>query len=425
MIDIKEKYNVDESEWNNYLTFIKENLLDRTYKGYKEKHHIYPRALFPELIKNKKNIVKLSAKNHLKAHLLLYKALRTEQAVILSLNMMLNRGRYNEYFDLDSVEELFDQYAEDYEKFRLYVSETISKVNSGRKLSKDELQRLRTNAVNKVVVKDKNNNIFRVSINDPRYLSGELVYYRVGYKHTEKTKQKMSENGIKGLKSFYNEDGKVVYTKDCPKGFVHGLPPQQKEKMSQRFSGMTYLYNPTTGETIRFPENEMYPNGFIKKREKKGGFVGFDKINENVRCFNIRNGKIDNVNKNEIDLNYMIVGISQQSDKGILNNVLIYFDNMYFPNIDDLNEYLVETYKIKIPQNIANSGYSLYKKYNNAIIDIKLIRNGINERLRENNGKYFKDVMPLKFIKLSDIKLNGDIKLYYKKRTREKYGKRI
>jgi hypothetical protein len=44
-----------------------------------------------------------------------------------------------------------------------------------------------------VLVKDKNYNILHVSVNNSRYLSGELVHNWTGKKHSDETKQKISE----------------------------------------------------------------------------------------------------------------------------------------------------------------------------------------------------------------------------------------
>ena len=46
--------------------------------------------------------------------------------------------------------------------------------------NKTKAQSNKFNPVNKAVVKDKDNNILQVSINDPRYLSGELVHIDTG-----------------------------------------------------------------------------------------------------------------------------------------------------------------------------------------------------------------------------------------------------
>jgi hypothetical protein len=45
-----------------------------------------------------------------------------------------------------------------------------------------------------VTVKDKNNNFYQVPVDDPRYLSGELVHIWKGRSHSEVTKDKISKS---------------------------------------------------------------------------------------------------------------------------------------------------------------------------------------------------------------------------------------
>ena len=49
---------------------------------------------------------------------------------------------------------------------------------------------------NKVTVKDKNGNTSMVSIDDPRYLSRELVHIQTGRKHTKESKLKISKSKV-------------------------------------------------------------------------------------------------------------------------------------------------------------------------------------------------------------------------------------
>ena len=46
---------------------------------------------------------------------------------------------------------------------------------------------------NMIVVKDKNNNYYNVSLDDPRYISGNLVPLWKGYKHSNESKNKISQ----------------------------------------------------------------------------------------------------------------------------------------------------------------------------------------------------------------------------------------
>ena len=54
-----------------------------------------------------------------------------------------------------------------------------------------------------VIVKDIHGNTFSVSVDDPRYISGELKHAADGYKHTSEAKRKMSDRN-KGTKLVYN-----------------------------------------------------------------------------------------------------------------------------------------------------------------------------------------------------------------------------
>ena len=49
---------------------------------------------------------------------------------------------------------------------------------------------------NNVTVRDKDGNIFNVSVDDPRYLSGELVFFQKGYKRSKYIKDKISKSLI-------------------------------------------------------------------------------------------------------------------------------------------------------------------------------------------------------------------------------------
>lgn len=58
-----------------YITLI-ENMSTRKFEGYTEKHHILPRSMFPNLIKDDRNIIIVPARVHFILHYLLWKAYR-------------------------------------------------------------------------------------------------------------------------------------------------------------------------------------------------------------------------------------------------------------------------------------------------------------------------------------------------------------
>ena len=82
-------YNNKYQKW--YYTII-DRARNRTIEGYTEKHHIVPRSLGGT--NEKSNLVKLTAREHLVAHLLLPRFVENKAPMWHALYMMMNtRGR--------------------------------------------------------------------------------------------------------------------------------------------------------------------------------------------------------------------------------------------------------------------------------------------------------------------------------------------
>ncbi len=73
-------------------------------------------------------------------------------------------------------------------------------VSKNTKTSKEGCKNISEGKKGTVPVKDKDGNRFQVSINDPRYLSGELVHNKLNVCHSEITKKKISESKKKPQK---------------------------------------------------------------------------------------------------------------------------------------------------------------------------------------------------------------------------------
>lgn len=77
------------------------------------------------------------------------------------------------------------------------------------------LDNVKTSTKGQIVVKDKNNKLFAVDKNDPRYLNGELTIFWKGQKHSEESKKKMSQSHKgKHIGSNNNNYGKCWITKN-------------------------------------------------------------------------------------------------------------------------------------------------------------------------------------------------------------------
>jgi hypothetical protein len=74
----------------------------------------------------------------------------------------------------------------------LFESEEISK-NIKNNLNRNyHIPQIGFHTQGTITIKDNNDNIFQVSMDDPRYLSGELKVIWFGRKHTKEAKNKMS-----------------------------------------------------------------------------------------------------------------------------------------------------------------------------------------------------------------------------------------
>jgi hypothetical protein len=151
---------------------------------------------------------------------------------------------------------------------KIYQGEYISKLNTGRLHGPEMRAKMSDITKGKVVVLRPDGHRVRVSVDDHRYLSGEYVFYRTGSKHTDETKERMSDNGIKDRR-LYNDGVSTIYLysdDDIPTGFIKGALPEYKNTASKRFSGKTYYYNASLNKHIRVSEGDPVPEGYIHGR---------------------------------------------------------------------------------------------------------------------------------------------------------------
>lgn len=220
-----------------------------------EMHHIIPRCMGGS--DDDDNLVFLPYREHYIAHYILAKAYPEEKGLWFAFNMM---------------KRVCEGKSALYEAARKYISDAVSKSNSGRKFTDDHLRLLSEATMNTLVVEDSTGKRMRVSKNDPRYISGELKSYRFGYAHSEETKEKMSQNGIRGRRAYHDpKTKKWLYVKDesdIPEGHIPGMPVHFGERMSNQVRGLRWWSNMSTGETIRIPEDKI-PDGSDWVRGRK------------------------------------------------------------------------------------------------------------------------------------------------------------
>ena len=174
---------------------------DLTYSDvYCENHHICPKSMFPEYRTSKWNIVRLPFDDHVEAHRLLC--------------MIFQTGEMKRAYSFISRQNLTEKIkfmtkgaftGDNNPSKRKDVREKISKNKKGKKrpdllnqkffgASKETISNILENNSKRlretVVVRDINNNKFRVSVHDDRYLSGELVPFNRNVKRNVDTSKK-------------------------------------------------------------------------------------------------------------------------------------------------------------------------------------------------------------------------------------------
>lgn len=147
-----------------------------------EAHHICPagKTFWPEfknLNINKWNSIKLTPREHFIAHRLLAKTYGG--GMWYALNMMtISPKQISREIKITSRV---------YQEIKNNLSKEASKNRKGSKISKEHKEKLSKVHTGTVCVKDNNGNMFRVKIDDPRYISGEVLYIWKNKKHSEET----------------------------------------------------------------------------------------------------------------------------------------------------------------------------------------------------------------------------------------------
>lgn len=395
-----EKYgNLDSNNLNAYINFILDN--HNKFNEYKEAHHLLPRALFIEYEFNKDNIFNLSAGNHLEAHFLLYKLLPNDPAAVYSLNMMVNRGRMDPHFDMSSVERLLEKYKVEYEEYRLKVAKIISECNRGRKRSDEQKKHLSEVHKGKVTVKDNEGHKFRVAIDDPRLLSGELINARVGYKTSDGTKQKMREarEKYRNMKP-YNNGKEVKFLEGPTEEFCHEgyLEKTKLKKIEHRKD--KWINNGK--EYTRIGVNDPIPEGWSIGRLKCGKFDGSAHIND--RWFDLKTKEIINQDPGD-PFRY------KRYSKDFKEKEYPVFDGRLFTNVEDLIKYIREKINFNIP--IVYNTVPILKGL--CVGDLSLISEKLRDRagnfLVTNNVKRLDEKLDIEFHTVYDVNFDN-VKFY-------------
>ena len=227
-----------------------------------EKHHILTRKIFPEQVKNKDNVVVLPTKAHYIVHYLLYKAIRHSSCVFAFNQMRRISKKENPNCRL-------------YAAARIYISEAISKVQTGRIMSESSKKALIEINSGTNVYRRKSDGIMQ------RCLVGDepdgWEPFQTGRVRTKESKAAMVDKMV-GRRWQYNLETKTaIFEIELNDGYTLGNPPWFE--YSDACAGTIWVHDTATGESLRLSQADADKRG-LKQGRKPFNNNGFDKINK-------------------------------------------------------------------------------------------------------------------------------------------------
>ncbi|AWY10344.1 mobile endonuclease [Acinetobacter phage AM101] len=336
---------------NQYVDFINANKLpqdtDRSDVHY-EVHHILPKSLFPEYEYEPTNLVKLKLYDHYVAHYIIAKT--KDPKMLYAFNMM---SRAKKAMTDDQLAEAAEMYAEHKQEFIEMVREQALQRPP---MAQETRDKLRDYGQGKVIATNADTGV-RTRIAQEEYYANpeKYVHHMTGTHHSEETKQKMSENGIKGKVCYYNI--KTLETRYEDESFAHPEwlrgNPVQAALAHERFKDMLHWTNTVTGESTR--STTCPGENWIQKRTNfKNAFEG------KAMMFDIRTGEKVLIDKDDIK-NY----------HKVWNSVLVESDTQIFSSIELFIKSIgVDVKKFEFCQYMK--GKAIPKKYSEQLDKIDL-----------------------------------------------------
>ena len=254
MLQFREIFLLGDYEVKNielldeYLELIKD-----PYDGneYSELHHILPRSMYPEYKDHTENLVRLKYSDHVEAHRLLseiFKIYKMKLAHILMTSIDIERKVYFLKGDNNPAKNINVRKKISESKIGVPRPDLVGKQYFGASKEAVEVGILKMSQKLKgtVIVKDTAGNRFRVSVDDARYKSGELVSFNRGevrpnsaLKRPEVVKKVMATRNKSYEKfKFFSYDEMVDFLVEAHKSGKSIFPkPGSRAKFSKNYSG--------------------------------------------------------------------------------------------------------------------------------------------------------------------------------------------
>ena len=212
-----------------------------------ENHHILPKSMFPELAKNKDNIVTVPARAHYLLHYFLFKSI-SHRGCVYAFNQMRRISKQRGILSC-----------------RLYMSvktkfaKIISENNKGRVMSLS----------NKKQISDrfKDTNLYRNKKTKKlkRFKAGQNIKgwepFQTGRIRSPESKNKTKNSNSNRIWQYNKKTKDVKFEKVIIPGYTKGFPPWI-DNNSDYIKNTKWIHNTSTKENKRVQKNQKLPDGW-------------------------------------------------------------------------------------------------------------------------------------------------------------------
>lgn len=291
MLDIMSSVSQNDHYLNRYFSLV-ESHMDEDYNGEVfHRHHILPQSIFPEYKKSKWNIISISPRLHLILHWCLHYAIG--KSMTHAYFQMCIHPKY----DLTITPKQYQTIKEAHsysmsKKVWCYIGDSLRRLNpndvrlvSGEATIVDDLTKLpHVESQRGKARPDKNGMCAAVNSisgeveyvptsllqSNESYESRQMIYIPCGRLRDADSRNKTGDSLRGRIHCYDPSSGKRKFIKEesaIPEGWEFGYPPEWHERQSMALTGKEHYYNPETGETGRFKQDEV-PYGWTKGRRK-------------------------------------------------------------------------------------------------------------------------------------------------------------
>lgn len=257
---------------NRYNSFIEQYKIAKRQSEHYEIHHIFPKSMGGT--NDKDNLILLTAREHYIAHWILAHAYGSGMWYAFWMMNTDTRCKHYRYRNSRGYEKAqYEQRKLVSNNMKGHVTCYDEVLHKHVNISTEEFHsnpvRYRHASKGKATYVYKGKNV-QLATDDPLVLSGEAVSIRQNYKHKESTKQKMSENGIRGKIVITNElTGELKYIRkdeSIPEGYIIGYSEEKCKQISkvrkEVFKVIRWITNGIENKRIKIESENDIPEGW-------------------------------------------------------------------------------------------------------------------------------------------------------------------